>query len=454
MTGNGIEPNEINGSPTKDFFISMLVRDIPLNRAVIDLVDNSVDGARRIWDGASFDGLWVRLEVNANHFRISDNCGGIPIETARDYAFRFGRPKGAPFVEGSIGQFGVGMKRSFFKIGKLLRVESATSSSKLLVEVDADIWKTQMTIEGEEDWHFQFKNLEDGLNVPVDMQGTIIEIKSLLDSVRESFKLDTFIKRLEKEVAVAHSESMDKGLSISLNGISLQHNPLNLLQSTEMSPAHIERVYDDTPDRKPVHVKLYAGVAERSKEDGGWYIFCNGRLVVRADQTNLTVWDEGGRVPKYHPNFARFRGLAYFDSDDSSLLPWTTTKTGVDADSKVYRSVRLEMIELTRPVIEFLRKLEDERKKHDDGDIIETPFEKAVDFAKPVGVAEITQHKVFIAPSPPPLPPGPRMQRIQYSKPVDQVEKVKNHLGVTSYKEVGEKTFEYYIHYEEGENVP
>jgi hypothetical protein len=38
------DSKHIKASPTKEFFIYMLVKDIPLNRAIIDLVDNSVDG--------------------------------------------------------------------------------------------------------------------------------------------------------------------------------------------------------------------------------------------------------------------------------------------------------------------------------------------------------------------------------------------------------------------------
>src|SRR5580658_5902566 len=82
--------NKINARPTKALFISMLVKDIGLVRAIIDLVDNSVDGARRLRGTNSLDGLWVRLEVKENHFKIVDNCGGMDVETARLYAFRFG----------------------------------------------------------------------------------------------------------------------------------------------------------------------------------------------------------------------------------------------------------------------------------------------------------------------------------------------------------------------------
>jgi hypothetical protein len=38
----------IQASPTKELFISMLVRDIELTPAIVDLVDNSFDGAIRL----------------------------------------------------------------------------------------------------------------------------------------------------------------------------------------------------------------------------------------------------------------------------------------------------------------------------------------------------------------------------------------------------------------------
>ena len=93
----------INASPTKEFFIHMLTRDIPLTRAILDLVDNSVDGARRLRASGNYDGLWVRMELSVEQFRIADNCGGITVEIARDYAFRFGRPKEAKGYAGVYG---------------------------------------------------------------------------------------------------------------------------------------------------------------------------------------------------------------------------------------------------------------------------------------------------------------------------------------------------------------
>lgn len=38
----------IEGNPTKKFFIEMITRDISIEDAIIDLLDNSIDGATQI----------------------------------------------------------------------------------------------------------------------------------------------------------------------------------------------------------------------------------------------------------------------------------------------------------------------------------------------------------------------------------------------------------------------
>ena len=79
--------------PTKQFFVSMLTRDISLADAILDLVDNCLDGARRFTETNSVDYSqhWVRITLNSNVFAIEDNCGGIPRDIAKNYAFKMGR---------------------------------------------------------------------------------------------------------------------------------------------------------------------------------------------------------------------------------------------------------------------------------------------------------------------------------------------------------------------------
>ena len=114
----------IQAYPEKGFYIHNLTKDIELIRAILDLVDNSVDGARRLRPDGDFNGLLISITVDANHFEIADNCGGMPADMARTYAFHFGRPQGMPTTAHSVGQFGVGMKRALFKLGNDFRIES------------------------------------------------------------------------------------------------------------------------------------------------------------------------------------------------------------------------------------------------------------------------------------------------------------------------------------------
>ena len=431
-------PNEINASPSKTLFIEMLTKDIPLIRAILDLVDNSVDGARRMRPDENYNGLWIKIDISKNRFRIADNCGGISVETAREYAFRFGRADDAPETPGSVGQFGVGMKRAFFKLGKFFSVESKTKSTSFIVEVNVDEW------EKVKEWVFHFKEFDEKINNPPEAIGTTILVESLHDNVSENFGQDNFRTRLIQELATAHLLSVNKGLLITLNGIPLQMKDLSLYMSKQIKPVMKAVEYKVKNHPNPVEVKIIAGIADSSPRDAGWYVFCNGRLLLEREKTPITGWGEkdGGKIPLYHQQYARFRGYVFFNSDYAELLPWNTTKTGVDTDSPIYQSVRLEMISIMRPIIDFLNELKESKGENDER---ESPLEKIVSAAKPIKIEEIDSFATkFETPKYKKTEKVADTVPIQYRAPKKQAETVKKSLGAKSWREVGEKTFEYY----------
>ena len=61
--------NIIEGNPTKKFFIEMITRDISIEDAIIDLLDNSIDGANRI-NPSNYSGLNIYLTVNKDYLRL------------------------------------------------------------------------------------------------------------------------------------------------------------------------------------------------------------------------------------------------------------------------------------------------------------------------------------------------------------------------------------------------
>ena len=429
------DPNDmtVHAEPTKEFFIEMLVRDIPLMRAIIDLIDNSVDGARRTRPQGGYQGLWIEVSAGPNEFVVEDNCGGIPLEIARHYAFRFGRPSEMQATPHSVGQFGVGMKRALFKLGSRFTVSSSTADNQFEIDEDVRQWQAKP------EWTFTFSDIT---NQQVDTHGTKIRVAQLHQAVQAEFRLDNFHSQLSEAIRDAHIDSLEAGLSIIYNGTPLLHEPLELLSAQQFEPASFQKEMNGAADSPPIDVKAYAGLGTSDPQHAGWNVFCNGRLVLASDQTDATGWGEGnGRIiPKYHNQFARFRGYVFFDCDDAGKLPWNTTKSGVDRDSTAYRAIRLEMITLMRPVINFLNHLDKEKDNPDD----HKPLHKAVETMEKVALREADVRPKFTYPRPPPRPPSPPTGRIQYNRPVEKIKLVKKALGVTTYTDVGRGTFDYY----------
>ncbi len=423
----------VDASPTKEFFVEMLTKDVQLTDAVLDLIDNSIDGARRVKTAQDFGGFLIDLNIDVERFRITDNCGGIPLDVARDYAFRFGRPPDASSVPGSIGRFGVGMKRAVFKLGSHFIVTSRSEESEFSLEVDVPTW-----LKDQGPWHFPFSRLVE-YEEPLDSasQGTVVEVDVLHKSVSEEFDLEDFFISLRDTIQRTHQSHLNAGLVITVNGILLRPETAQLLRSTNLVPAVRTLRYHG----RRVRVRVIAGVGESDPSDAGWSVYCNGRMVVDADQSGLTGWGQVGieRIPKYHNQFARFRGHVYFESSDPSDLPWNTAKNSLDVDSGLYRAVRQEMVAAMRPVIDFLNDLDSELDSIPEG---AREYENYVKAAQPVDAVSVRGQRVFT------FTRQPRQPRstvaVQYQKSRKQVAKVRRALGVSSASAAGSKTFDYY----------
>ena len=268
LQGSQLDPKRIEAMPTKAFFIEMLTRDIPLIPAILDLVDNCVDGATNLRGNDSFEGLWVRLEVSKEQLRITDNCGGIDVETARWYAFRFGRHEKAPSIRHSIGRFGVGMKRALFKLGEEFKIKSTALNSRFSMHVDVPTWALSPN------WEFKFNKLQEDLSdIPLEKRGTEIIVRSLRTDVAEEFSLANFKTELSKEIESRVQDALSRGLSITLDQIPIGIKTLELLSSSQLAPAYKKLTYRK-PKKKPVIVKLYCGLgASEGKEGRGVRIF-------------------------------------------------------------------------------------------------------------------------------------------------------------------------------------
>ncbi|HDU8642531.1 ATP-binding protein [Morganella morganii] len=429
-----ISDNKINANPTKEFFIDMLTRDIALDRAILDLIDNSVDASRQEGKPDS----WIRLTLKDDKFEIYDNCGGIDRHIAKNYAFRFGRASDSPETPNSVGQFGVGMKRTLFKLGKKFVVESKKNNNSFRISIDVDEWKNRE----EDNWTFEIEHID---NTELNDGETKIIVTDLYKEISNQFNLPTFANSLSNEVSSAHFKSINSGLKIYINEKLASEYKLVILNSDEIKPYRSEIIVDD------VKINIIAGISERILKKGGWYIVCNGRLVESAEQTEMSGW-RGDGIPQYHADYAFFRGVVEFDCSNSSKLPWTTTKTGVDSNNPVYIAALHHMKVAMRQIIAFLRSRAKEDQQFKSTLLESTPLnneiERAIKEKKFVVPSAVSTSDKFISPSPLSPLSEPKETSVQYKIPTKDMNKVKESLGVSSNSEAGKQTFYYYMEYE------
>lgn len=429
----------VKANPTKEFFVNMLVRDILLKQAIIELIDNSIDGARSIRKNNEYKGLEIVVKFNGERFEIEDNCGGIPVDVAANYAFRFGRPKSVQSSNTeTTGIFGIGMKRALFKIGKNFAIHSTTRTSEFDLELDVENWLSK------EDWDFEFASYKENINNEGVKTGTKIVVTNLNEDIAGELCSQEFETELIEHVQRRVGLDIAYGIAITVNEKTLIGNNISLINNEEGIKV-VKEDYDDDG----VNVQILGGIAPREgknypPEKAGWYIYCNGRLVVAADKSSLTTWKDmenksSGVV--FHNNYAGFRGIVYFSSKQPEKLPWNTTKTGLDETSRVYLRAREKMLEIFKIVKGIIDEIKKNTEEKDDG--VEESVAKmqgmemtVSEIKKVVKNREMAIKSIKITTEP--------NVTISYKKPKKDADELKGVLGVKSYKEVGEKTFEYY----------
>lgn len=349
------------GSPTKDFFVRMLTRDIDLNDSILDLLDNCLDGVVRQKELAKkedsveyYKNYYAHINISESEFLIEDNCGGIPREVAEKYAFRMGRSSEKSDEElPTVGIYGIGMKRAIFKIGR---------SAEVITRNASQLYKVIIPIGWESDgdnWDFPIEDLEDSTVLPEG--GTIIKISNINSGVKENWdsddKKEQFIDKIIKAIQQSYSFIIKKGFKIDINEKVVNSLPINLLfakgTSATIQPYMYQQEFGD------VYVSLAVGfyaptpspdelddeaTMKRSTADAGWTVICNDRVVLYNDKTHLTGWGEAG-VPQYHTQFIGIRGIVIFKSSNPQNLPMTTTKRGIDTSSSIYAVVKDRMRE-------------------------------------------------------------------------------------------------------------
>ena len=283
----------VNASPVKSFFVSMLTRDIQLEEAILDLLDNCVDGILRSKGSVGsrpYQGFKADIEFGADSFSIHDNCGGIPWDL-HPYAFRMGPPPDRPRNEsGTVGVYGIGMKRAIFKMGKHCLISTRNEEDQYEVEITPD-WITD-----EDVWFIPVRKAD----ISNDYDGTTVLVGDLYPGIAKTFGdgAKSFHRQLSQMIATHYAYIIDKGFQVTINGHIVKPRTTKLIhvtQDTELSdkrrPFDLHEASTDDASvnlavgfTRPIpsesELREEQAATSYSSNDAGWTIQSNDRSVL------------------------------------------------------------------------------------------------------------------------------------------------------------------------------
>lgn len=431
--------------PTKQFFVSMLTRDITLADAILDLVDNCLDGALRVSDGkvVDYSRHFVKINLTADHFSITDNCGGIPREVAKNYAFKMGREPDDERDSDTetIGMYGVGMKRAIFKMGREALVRTRYGEDTFEVQISS-AWLNA------KEWDpLPIKEPTEASEMLAE-PGTTIHVGTLYEGVSRHFANEAFENEVRTAIAEHFTMFLQSGLKVELNGNPVEPVYVGVLVSPRKDgPAPF--VFQKTIDGVLVSITVGLNTGrslgdeddddsgferDRSSSTAGWTVLCNDRAVIVGDKSRLTGWGDG--IPLYHPQFAIITGIIEFRSKHANQLPVTTTKRALDTSSNVWLESLLKMKEGMRIWISYTNQWKNHPRSDQSSywrDAIPLSLSRAIEavakrdtLKKAEKFIEFNPQKAKVLPEPKGMTPSSR--RIVFSRPIEEVRLVSKML--------------------------
>jgi len=459
-----MELREVDATPVKAFFVQMLTRDISLHDAILDLLDNCVDGLLRkkgtLAQTKPYKGFSADICFDRDSFSIADNCGGIPWKL-HDYAFRMGRssPEQSDDLP-TLGAYGIGMKRAIFKLGQQCLIWTQHGKDNYEVAITPE-W-----LSDDASWKIPVSTSEQSMAA----DGTSIRVTHLHKGISALFGAgkEAFQQELTDRVATNYAFIIDKGFEVRINGQKVKPKPTQLLFADPIGKSKQDAAIRPFIYKTEVDgVKVFLAVgftrpipsvddvqdeqreARYSTVDAGWTVLCNDRAVLYCDRSEMTGWGEAG-VPNYHTQFIAISGIVEFQSNDPTKLPTTTTKRGIDASSPLYLQIKNKMREGMSIFIEYTNKWKgqaDESKAH---------IERAQ--AYPLEQVKLRAEAIAKSPARAPFPglqfkpvlPLPQQgeslnRRVSFVKPAAEIKAVARYLfddEDVAPSQVGEKCFD------------
>ncbi|MGN0923236.1 ATP-binding protein [Ectopseudomonas mendocina] len=348
---------EVSFNSDADYLIQGLTSDVSTIECIYDLIDNSIDAARsKILSGpkevkkdflglpASYKGFKIELNISSRKVAVSDNCAGIDENTLSEKVFTIGKRSKHAF---GIGHYGVGLNRAIFKLGS--SVQLMTDNGKHAFSLGFSEENVRAAVES--------KSTIRAKRLPTSKKNYYrLEIDGVKSDVLSDLGSDTWLETLRDQIRIRYAIFCGKGLAIVVN-----KKKVGSFGPKIRNPDFLEKRTKNFVSQNGVSVYLEAGLHENYRiakfesdyeefkpvikgltPEYGWYVVCNDRIILVADKTKTTGWT----TTAWHNEYHGFLGWAYYVSEDPSLLPWDTKKTGINTNNQTHIEVLSSLKEL------------------------------------------------------------------------------------------------------------
>lgn len=332
----------VNFGMERRYVFDVLTSDISTADSLLDLIDNSIDAARRDIGVTkqlasitglpeSYAGYFIDIQISPEQVEIRDNCQGMEEHLLADKAFRLGARHTQSY---SIGIYGVGLIRAFWKLG---------NTGSLSTDTGAESFKLTFS-------KHQIQDTETPL-IPAERgptSGKKANILVISDITEDAF-LDVadpeWVNFFREKVRRVFGLCIRKGLSIEINGVPVPEFGPRLRPDVKALSAK-RRLHTSegvlVQIETGVHEQyLFAGElghsADKNKlltKEFGWYVVCNDRIVLIADLSQKVGWTN-----IWHSEYNGFVGWAHFISSEPKLLPWDSKKTDISLEKRAQREI-------------------------------------------------------------------------------------------------------------------
>lgn len=359
MSGVSIktEIGPIDGTPEKRMFWS-IISDYDLKTGLCELVDNALD----VWlRGGQQKRPTIEIALDAERQLISvkDDVGGGRLDDLY-LLLSPGGSKNDPKSE-VIGIFGVGSKRAGIALGEHVDIRTRFKNERSL---ELNITKEWLE---SEDWRlaaYEIPGIEKGT--------TQVEISRL----RRTF-VSTDIGALRVHFGQTYGWFIQHGCVIKVNGIPIDaENFENWSYPKGFSPKAAK--FDvSVPGEGKVAVEIVVGlIGDRVAEEDnyGAYFYCNNRLIVKELKSREVGYFNSQEAGVPHPDASLCRGIVKLQGP-ARLMPWNSTKNGVNSAHILFQNVRHTLAPLMGHFSTLSRRLKDDWDenvfRHRSGDIEE-----------------------------------------------------------------------------------